>query len=126
MSSGNGGWGFLKTYLGGQDRATLRRWAAIWLVMVAIGWFWLIPNYVAAQDKKEEAPKPAAEAPKPAEAQKAPEPAGPKPDPNGGSTGDGTFAQDGNGNLFQVPDPGPAPDATDPNYAALKKAWDAK
>lgn len=65
MSSGNGGWGYLRSALGGKDRATMQRWAAIWLVLVAVGWFWVIPKFVSAQDKKEE-PKPAAEAPKPA------------------------------------------------------------
>src|ERR1041385_7255508 len=51
MSSGNGGWGYLRKTFGGQDRATLRRWACVWLAMVAVGWFWLIPKYVSAQDK---------------------------------------------------------------------------
>ena len=126
MSKGNGWWGALTKALGEPGRATTRRWVYIWMVMVAIGLFWVVPQ-ISAQDKKPEEAKPAAEmAPKPAEAPKAPEAAVAKPDPNGSATGDGSFAQDGAGTLFMSPDPGPAPDPKDPDYANLKKAWDAK
>src|SRR5690349_20343198 len=100
MSKGNGWWGALTKALGEPGRATTRRWVYIWMVMVAIGLFWVVPQ-ISAQDKKPEEAKPAAEmAPKPAEAPKAPEAAGPKADPNGSATGVGTFAADGAGTLF--------------------------
>src|SRR3954466_14616576 len=106
MSKGNGRWGALANALGSPEKATTRRWVAIWLVLVAVGWFWLIPKYVSAQDKKEE-PKAAemaktAEAAKPAEA---PKPAEPRNDPNGGKTGDGSLLGE-----YNVADPGAAPD----------------
>jgi Amt family ammonium transporter len=114
----------------------MRRWAAIWLVLVAIGWFWLIPKFASAQDKKDEkpaaeAPKPAEMAPKPAETA-APPPAdtGPKADSNGTATGDENTAIDSSGTAFPVADPGAAPDPktiTDAKeFAEAKKAWDEK
>ena len=87
MSRGNGGWGALKAALGGQDRKTLRRWLFIWMALVALGWFYLIPKFVSAQDKKDEAkPTAAPEAAKPAEQAPAM-----RNDPNGGKTGDVTI-----------------------------------
>jgi len=129
MSRGNGGWGALSAALGGQDRKTLRRWVFIWLLLVALGWFWVIPNYLSAQDKKEEAKPTATEAPKPAEAAKPPEQApaaaAPRNDPNGGKTGDVTILSEVN-----VADPGAAPEKKDfkdeKEYVEAKKAYDEK
>jgi Amt family ammonium transporter len=130
MRRGNFGWGAIQSAFGGKDRATLRRWVFVWLALIALGWFWIIPSYVTAQDKKEE-PKPTAtDAPKPAEPAKPAEQAGPKPDPSGVNTGDATFAQDGGGNLFIPADPGDPPDPkkiTDvKEFTEAKKAWDEK
>ncbi len=133
----------------GSDRKIVRRSLWIWMALIALGWFYVIPKYLSAQDKKEE-PKPAAaEAPKQADPakpgeMKAPEaapaaaaaPAGPKGDPNGGNTGDETTAIDAGGTAFAVADPGDPPDPkkiTDPKefeaakakYADDKKAFDA-
>jgi len=116
MRRGNVGWGYLKSALGGKDRATLQRWVFVWLALIALGWFWLIPKYVTAQEKKEEAKPVAAEAPKPAEQAPAM-----RSDPNGGKTGDITLIGEVN-----VADPGAPPDAKDPDYANLKKAYDEK
>jgi Amt family ammonium transporter len=128
MTKGVGGWRLLAGALGGSDRQTMRRWMGIWLCLVAVGWFWLIPKYSSAQDKKPEEMKAPAAAP--AQAPPAPAPAGPKPDPNGTNTGDSGFAQDAGGNLFVPPDPGDAPDPkkiTDAKeFAAAKKDWDEK
>jgi len=119
MAKGNGRWGALTRALGSPERATTRRWVYIWLVLVAVGWFWILPKYVSAQDKKEE-PKPAAETPKPAEmaapaaaAPAAPADAGPKGDPAGTNTGDESTAIDAGGTAFPVADPGKAPEAKD-------------
>ena len=128
----------------GRDRKIVRRSLWIWMGLIALGWFYVIPKYLSAQDKKEEA-KPAAEAPKqadpakPAE-MKAPEakpaeqapaaPAGPVGDPSGTKTGNVDFAKDETGVTFVVSDPGDAPDPkkiTDPKeFAEAKKAWDEK
>src|SRR6476659_4655213 len=91
-----------------QKKRMVRRSLAVWLMLIAVGWFWLIPTYTSAQDKKPEETKAAAPAPAPAAAPQAP--AGPKADPNGGNTGDASFAQDGGGNLFIPADPGAAPE----------------
>ncbi|MBI3857774.1 MAG: hypothetical protein HY293_18995, partial [Planctomycetes bacterium] len=127
MASGNGVWGALKGALGGRDKATLQRWLFVWLILVAAGWFWLIPTYVTAQDKKEEAkPTAAPEMAKPAEAPKPAEQApAARNDPNGGKTGDVTILSEVN-----VADPGAAPDPkviTDPKaYNDAKKEYDEK
>jgi len=116
MWRGNGGWGAVKEAFAGRDRKTLRRWVFLWLVLVGLGWFWLIPA-VTAQDKKEEA--------KPTAATEPPKPAAQAPvmrnDPNGGKTGDATILSE-----VVVPDPGAAPDPKDADYANLKKAYDEK
>src|SRR6185295_4559081 len=110
-----------------QKKRMVRRSVAVWLTLVALGWFWLIPKYISAQDKKEEAkPAAAAEAAKPAEAPKPAEtPAVMRNDPNGGKTGDGGLLGE-----YNVADPGDAPDPkkiTDPKeFAEAKKAWDEK
>src|SRR5471032_2460929 len=127
MAKGNGRWGALTKALGDPGKATTRRWVYIWLVLVAVGWFWMIPKYVSAQDKKEEpkaaapaaemAPKPA-EAAKPAEAPKAPEP---RNDPNGGRTGNATCWGK---NTARVPAADPIPRV--PNFANRKRAWTQK
>ena len=99
----------------GSDRKMVRRSLAIWLALIALGWFYLIPKYLTAQDKKEEA-KPAA-----VEAPKAPEPAqaapAAKPDPNGGNTGDAALLGE-----FNVSEP---TDKKDPEYAKKKADYDA-
>jgi Amt family ammonium transporter len=106
----------------------VKRSVAAWLVLVAIGWFWLIPTVTSAQDKKAEETKAATPAPAPAPAPQAP--AAPKGDPNGGNTGDGSFAQDGNGNLFIPADPGAPPEkkdfADEKAYVEARKAFDEK
>ena len=112
-----------------QKKRMVRRSVAVWLALVALGWFWLIPKYISAQDKKEE-PKPAStEAAKPAEAPKPAEQAPATPamrnDPNGGKTGDVTILSEVN-----VADPGDAPDPkkiTDAKeFSEAKKAYDEK
>jgi Amt family ammonium transporter len=117
--------------LGGRDRATLRRWLFIWMALIGLGWFWLIPKFVSAQDKKEDA-KPAetpASAPQAAPAA-APADAGPKADPNGTATGDENSAIDASGSAFTVADPGKPPEAKDfkdpKEYVEAKKAFDEK
>jgi Amt family ammonium transporter len=140
MAKGNGRWGALTKALGEPGKATTRRWVSIWLILVAVGWFWVIPK-VSAQDKKEEPAKPAAEAPKDAAkpgemappaaaAPAAPADAGPKGDPNGTATGDESAAIDSGGTAFQVADPGKAPDAKefkDPaEYKKAKEDYDKK
>jgi len=108
-----------------QKKRMVRRSLAVWLALVALGWFWLIPAYTSAQDKKPEEAKPAStEAPKPAEAAKpaeqAPAPAT-RNDPGGVKTGDVTILGEVN-----VADPGAPPDPKDADYANLKKAYDEK
>ena len=133
MSSGHRGWDWARRYFGGQDRRTLQRWAALWLVLVALGWFYLIPRYVAAQEKKkEDAPaSPATAAPKaPEAASPRHEPSGrPTGDPSGRATGDRTFAQDAAERPF-IPNPGPAPDrrdyASEKDYAQALGAWEKR
>jgi len=111
-----------------QKKRMVRRSLGVWLMLLALGWFWLIPKYSSAQDKKPEETKAAAPAPAPAPAPQAP--AGPKADPNGGNTGDGSFAQDGGGTLFIPADPGAAPEKKDfkdeKEYLDAKKAYDEK
>jgi len=120
-----------------QNRRMVRRSLAVWLTLMALGIFWLIPSLSTAQDKKPEEAKPATpaaqempkDAAKPAEPAPA-VPAGPKADPNGTNTGDETTAIDAGGNAFVPPDPGDAPDPkkiTDAKeFAEAKKAWDEK
>ncbi|HVE38354.1 MAG TPA: ammonium transporter [Planctomycetota bacterium] len=107
----------------------IRRSVGVWLTLVALGWFWLIPKYTSAQDKKPEETKAAARAPAPAQAPAAAPPAA-KPDPSGVKTGDETFAQDGEFNTFIPADPGAAPEKKDfkdeKEYVEARKAWDAK
>jgi Amt family ammonium transporter len=106
-----------------------------------LGWFYLIPKFVSAQEKKDEkpaaeAPKPAGDMPKPAEQAAAPAAAPaaadttPKGDPNGTNTGDETTAIDASGTAFAVSDPGKAPEAKDfkdpKEYEAAKKDWTDK
>src|SRR5438477_5705859 len=107
-----------------QKKRMVRRSLAVWLMLVGIGIFWLIPKYTSAQDKKPEDTKAPAAAPAAAPAQAAPAPAatpppaGPKGDPNGTNTGDASSAADAGGNTFVPGDPGDAPDP--------KKITDAK
>src|SRR5258706_1303478 len=89
-----------------QKKRMVKRALGVGLVLLAVGWFWVLHSISSAQDKKPEDKK-AEEMKAPAPAP-APAPSGPKPDPNGGNTGDATFAQDGGGNLFIPADPGDA------------------
>src|SRR5579864_428484 len=99
MSRGSRGKFRVHSLLGGKDRATLQRWVAIWMVLVAVGWFWLLPRWASAQDMKDlskpGAPRPklAVEMPTPAEAPQA-APAAPAGDPAGTATGDENTAVD--------------------------------
>jgi Amt family ammonium transporter len=123
--------------LSGTERKRVRQSAWIWLGLVAVGWFYIIPAYLQAQDKEKKAEaKPAAESKAPemkAPAQAAPpvptSPAPPKGDPSGTSTGDETTAADAAANPF-IPDPGDPPDPkriTNPKeFAEAKKAWDER
>ncbi|HVR83725.1 MAG TPA: hypothetical protein VMU54_05390, partial [Planctomycetota bacterium] len=121
----------MRSLFGGRDRATLQRWAFLWMLLVAVGWFWLIPKCASAQEKKEE-PRPGAEASKqnPAAAPAPPVFAAPRGDPKGTATGDENTAIDAGGTAFPVADPGEAPDPrkiTNPKeFAEAKKAWDEK
>ncbi|HLY11221.1 MAG TPA: ammonium transporter [Planctomycetota bacterium] len=150
MLSGNSRWGSWRAALGGTDRATLQRWAILWLALVALGWFYLIPKFVTAQEKKDE-PKPAAGAPKtagdlsqqptsppaaPATSPVSQSGSSPQNDPNGTKTGDESTAIDASGTAFSASDPGPAPEPKDfkepkdfeaakKDYADRKKAFDA-
>jgi Amt family ammonium transporter len=113
-----------------QKKRMVRRSLAVWLLLVGMGIFWLIPKYVAAQDKKPEEMKAPVAAP--AQAPPAPAPAatppGPKGDPNGTNTGDESTAVDASGAAFPVAAPGDPPDPkkiTDPKeFNEAKKAWD--
>src|SRR5262245_11738109 len=88
-----------------QKKRMVRRSLGVWLALVAVGWFWLIPAVTSAQDKKPEDAKAAPQAP-PAPAP-APAPATPPPnDPAGAKTGDAGFAQDAGGTTFVPADPG--------------------
>jgi Amt family ammonium transporter len=118
-----------------QNKRMVRRSLAVWLTLMAVGIFWLIPSLTTAQDKKPEEAKPATpaaqempkDAAKPAEPAPA-APAGPKADPNGTNTGDESTAIDASGTAFPVAAPGDPPDPkkiTDPKeLAEAKKAWD--
>jgi hypothetical protein len=99
MAKGNGRWGAMTRALGSPERATTRRWVYIWLALVALGWFWILPRYVSAQDKKEDAKPAETQAPAAAPAA-APADTGPKGDPAGTNTGDESTAIDSGGTAF--------------------------
>jgi Amt family ammonium transporter len=134
MTNRGKAWKSIVGALGRNERSTTRRWVSVWLCLVAVGWFWLIPRFMSAQEKKDGAPAPAAQgmpkdAPKPPEPTPA-APAGPTADPSGTKTGDSGFAQDAAQNTFVPADPGKPPDAKDiPDpkaFAEAKKAYDEK
>jgi Amt family ammonium transporter len=101
-----------------------KRWAILWFALVGLGWFYLIPNFVSAQEKKDATPKPSAPAPT------AVRESSPSGDPTGVRTGDESTAVDSSGAAFSVPDPGPSPESKefkDPKeYEAARKDWEAK
>jgi Amt family ammonium transporter len=111
-----------------QSRRMVKRSVALWLTLVALGWFWLLPGYSAAQDRKPEESRSSAQAP--ASAPPPAESAKPRGDPSGTSTGDAGFAQDAGGTLFIPPDPGEPPDPkkfSDPKqYQEARKSWDQR
>jgi Amt family ammonium transporter len=125
MSRGNRGWDGLWRAFAGQDRKTLQRWAALWLALVALGWFYLIPRYLAAQEKKSDPPK---ATPAPA-APTTPDAPASRRDPSGRSTGDRSFAQDAAERPF-IPNPGPTPDRRDftseADYAEALAVWEQR
>jgi Amt family ammonium transporter len=123
----------LSSALGSNDRARLRRWGIIWFGLVGLGWFYLIPKFVSAQEKKDEPKAAAAESRKTAgdpAKPVAPTPPAPAGDPSGAATGDETTAIDAGGAAFATTDPGKAPESKefkDPHeYEAAKKDWDAR
>jgi Amt family ammonium transporter len=84
----------------GSDRKMVRRSLWIWFGLVALGWFYVIPGYLSAQEKRADGTKPAPSAPS-----APPVPSGPHPDPGGTKTGDAAFAFDASGSLVFPTEP---------------------
>jgi len=106
-----------------------RRWAILWFVLVGLGWFYLIPKFLSAQEKKDVAPstsKPAA----PQSATPLRTESSPSGDPSGVRTVDEFTAIDSGGAAFSLRDPGPGPESKefkDPKqFESARKDWEAK
>jgi len=118
--------------LAGNDRRTLRRWLFVWMALVGLGWFGVIPLSGCATAAQQSTTAGAAAAP-PAptlDANGNPIPPPPKGDPSGAVTGDVGDAADASGTTF-VPaehkEPARADFKTDKEYAtAVAKYKDAK
>jgi Amt family ammonium transporter len=112
--------------LGGSDRRTMRRWLFIWMALVGLGWFGLIPisgcTNVVQQDATSTAPVLGPDG--------NPIPPPPKGDPSGSNTGAVGDAADGSASTFvpaEPKEPAKADFKTDKDYkVALAKYKDAK
>jgi Amt family ammonium transporter len=108
-------------------RRRIRNSTYLWLALIALGWFWLIPRASLAQDKKEEPrpPAPGLQTPKDAAKSQVPAASATKNDPTGAVTGDASAVQDAAGNSF-VPQPR-EPDRrefrTDADFEAARKKF---
>jgi Amt family ammonium transporter len=107
--------------LGGNDRGTLRRWVGIWLLLVAAGWFGILPMAgCASQSAATGAGAPAAAPPA------VPDDKKPKGDPAGTKTGVYSDAADASTAPFVVAEPDePKRDAfkTDKDYQDAVAKW---